>query len=254
MTAAGYPHRVRALEGAIDMLTILNQYNGLSILDIVRATDIPRARVYRIMATLIAQGYAFKSESDGRYRLTQDVRELSQGYQPPSWLETRAAPLLAAHSLHLPWPLSLVALYKNQPVLLHSTDTSSALLTRRISVGTPIPFLASAAGLVFLGFSEARAAENLLSLALSEPPTLLRDEAVDASRLLTIITQSRQRGYCAYQGRNYRGLSVPVWRGDDLFAALTMRSSADAPWPASDDGLYVPRLKDIALRLQSALE
>jgi DNA-binding IclR family transcriptional regulator len=248
-----YPNRVRALEAAIDVLTILNQYNGLSILDIVKATDIPRLRVYRIMASLIEEGYAFKSDSDGRYRLTRDVRELSYGFQQPSWLETRVAPLLAERSILLPWPLSLVAIYKNQLVPLFSTDTSSALLTRRISVGTAIPMLASAAGLVFLAFSEPRRAEILLSIALSEAPSLLRDEAVETSAIRQIVEEARQRGYCVYQGRNYRGLSVPVFRGADLFTALTMRSSADAPWSASEDGLYLPVLKDIALQLQSVL-
>jgi IclR family mhp operon transcriptional activator len=236
------------------VLTILNQYNGLSILDIVRATDIPRARVYRVMATLIGEGYAFKSESDGRYRLTQEVRELSMGYQPPSWLETRAAPLIAEGSRALPWPLSLVALYRNQIVPLHSTDTSSALLTRRIPVGTPIPLLASAAGLVFLAFSAPRLAETLLAIARAEGPSLLRDETLDDAALQHHVETARRQGYCAYQGRNYRGISVPVWRGTDLFAALTMRSSADAPWPAKDDALYVPVLKALASSLQSALE
>jgi DNA-binding IclR family transcriptional regulator len=125
---------------------------------------------------------------------------------------------------------------------------------RRVSVGTVIPILASAAGLVYLTFSDERTSENLLAVALSSEPLLLRAEALDIPTVRKSIADSARRGYCVYQGSSYRGISVPVYRGTDLFAALTMRSSADDPWPEKNDDLYFPILREIADSLQLVLE
>lgn len=53
-------------------------------------------------------------------------------------------------------------------------------------------------------------------------------------------------GYCVFQSKSYRSISVPVCGGGVLNAALTTRSSADDPWPPEDDELYLPMLFETA--------
>ena len=56
----------------------------------------PRATVYRLLQTLLEEGYVARSPSDDRFRLRLKVRSLSEGFEDEHWIGGVAAPALLA--------------------------------------------------------------------------------------------------------------------------------------------------------------
>ena len=252
MTPVQYEHRVRALERGLHLLAVLNQYNGLSMPDLTGRTGLTRSAVYRILATLIEADYVFKSPSDGLYRVTAKVRDLSSGYAPDPWIKSVAAPILDKASAELAWPLSIVVLRNNQLLTVHNTDRDSPLIVRRISAGTTIPVSGTASGLVFLSFGEPELAAALKQSMMYMEQSLLEQEKIDIDLLDKRIRQSQQNGYCVFHGSGYSSLAVPVYRSGVLYAAISIRSAVEGSWPEEDNNVFLDVLKTLADELEQA--
>jgi DNA-binding transcriptional ArsR family regulator len=71
---------VRGLQRGLQVLRVLNEKNYASVLEINRATGLPRTTIYRLLDTLIDAGYVKFGNREEGYCLTVQVRTLSEGY------------------------------------------------------------------------------------------------------------------------------------------------------------------------------
>tara|TARA_B100000315_G_C14552221_1_gene576415 strand:+ start:393 stop:749 length:357 start_codon:yes stop_codon:yes gene_type:complete len=77
---------VRGLQRGLQVLRVLNEKNYASVLEINRATGLPRTTIYRLLDTLIDAGYVKFGNREEGYCLTVQVRTLSEGYTAEAWL------------------------------------------------------------------------------------------------------------------------------------------------------------------------
>ena len=202
-TSGMQPRTVRAFERGLVVLTALNRLGTATALDLARATGVPRATVYRLLQTLLEEGYVARSPSDNQFRLLLKVRSLSEGFEDEHWISAVAAPALLRLTQQILWPCDVATLEGIRMVIRETTHRMAPFSIDRNMVGVRLPLLASATGLAYLAFApEAEQTALLRLLAASNDPedALARDPAA-ATRL---IVSTRRQGYAVRQ-------SGPIW-------------------------------------------
>ncbi len=71
---------VRALSRGLEILTAVNR-GARGVAEIAAAVGLNRPSVYRLLETLARDGFIVRSESDGSYRPTSSVLDLSDGFR-----------------------------------------------------------------------------------------------------------------------------------------------------------------------------
>src|SRR4051794_33173950 len=86
---------VRVLHKTLDILeTIKESPNGVRLSDLARSVELPKATVYRILATLETRGYLDRSEG-GSYRVGKKLFEMQRTVPIEQVLARVSQPLLA---------------------------------------------------------------------------------------------------------------------------------------------------------------
>jgi DNA-binding IclR family transcriptional regulator len=101
---------IRALMRGLDALTVLNMRDGATVSEVAHEIRLPRTTVYRILETLCNAGFVFRDAADDRYRLTIQVRALSEGFVDEAWVTQIAKPLITELSREIGWPVSIATL------------------------------------------------------------------------------------------------------------------------------------------------
>jgi IclR family mhp operon transcriptional activator len=181
------------------VLATLNRLGTATALELARASGVPRATVYRLLQTLLDEGYVARSPSDDRFRLRLKVRSLSEGFEDEHWISGVAAPALLALTQRILWPCDVATLEGTRMVIRETTHRSAPLSIDRNMVGVRLPLLESTMGLAYLAFApDAERAALLRLLAASTAPedALARNPAAVTRR----IVATRRLGYGLRQG------------------------------------------------------
>ena len=193
------PKPVRALSRGLAVLAALNRHGTASVPTLARETGLSRATVYRVMQTLLDEGYAARGTTEDRFILRLRVRELSEGFEDEHWISAVAKPALAALTAKILWPCDVATLEGTRMVIRDTTHRIAPLSIDHGMVGRRLPMLASTVGLAYLAFSPAAECEALLALlAASEDP--LDASARDAAATARLLAATRRRGYGLRQG------------------------------------------------------
>lgn len=244
---------VRALERGIDVLLVLNQFNGLSIADLTAKLDLPRPTVFRLLKTLAEEGYVVRSPSDSRYRLTPKVRELSDGWRPDSWISAIAQPVVQRLAKEAVWPLAIATLREGRVLVELSTDNDCRLLVSRSAAGTNVPFLWSSAGYVFLAYSDAETRAALLARAFDTETTTIKNHALDLDKVNARIAETSAQGYSFLPSRSFTSIAVPLWQNGKVIAAFGLRYYLTGPVPEDQKAEFIALLKKGAAEMNAAL-
>src|ERR1700758_3162244 len=90
-SATAAPKQVRVLQKTLDILeTLKKESNGIGLADVARSVAMPKATVYRILATLEIRGYLGRS-TDGGYTISDKFFTLQRDLSPEQNL-LRVAP------------------------------------------------------------------------------------------------------------------------------------------------------------------
>lgn len=223
-------HFNRSLGRGLKMLAILNTSGEHRVASLARAVKLPRSTAFRMLCTLVEEGYVWRDPATDIYHPTAMVRALSDGVDGADRLVQAARPLVTTLGKELIWPVNLATLSGTSVLLRQSTDATSPLAVVRYSAGYRASLLDRAAGLVLLAFSDRPRSQMLLDL-LYRPDTPERPAVAraDAERL---IVEARRLGFScvhrASQSSERSSLSVPVLAGGDILAALTVRFARSA--------------------------
>ena len=176
------PHRtglrlLRALE-------VLNSLGQASNLTLARELDLSPPTVYRLLQTLLVEGYVSKNSASKLYRPAGRVRGLSIGFDEAASIADCARPLLAKLGDELLWPVAIASVVGTAMVVHETTDARSPLTIRPVLPGRRVSMLDTASGRVFLAFCPQEQRDTLLDLlALSDDP---RDAAARLSFLMSV--------------------------------------------------------------------
>jgi IclR family transcriptional regulator, mhp operon transcriptional activator len=242
---------IRALMRGLDALTVLNLRDGATVSEVAHEIRLPRTTVYRILETLCGAGYVFRDASDDRYRLTIQVRSLSEGFDDDAWVSQIAKPQLEELGREIVWPVSIATLLGTAMIVRETS--ASPLAVERHSAGHRSPLLSSATGRVYLSYcppAQRDALVDILARSAKEEDRLARAPRADLQRILAEIKLS---GYAA-TSRTRRlveevSVAVPVTAGERILACLTVRFSASALPLKLALERFLPKLKQCASRI-----
>lgn len=179
---------VRGLSRGLQVLMALNRMESgrATSQQLSEATGLHRTTVRRLLETLIADGYIRRSESDDTYRLTLQVRALSEGFTDDEWISTIATPLMGELLQQSVWPSDLTTPSGDAMIIRETTHRFSPLSFHRSMVGRRLPMLLTAAGRAYFASCSEAERENIISLlrtgaggeeqsALASNPAYLRN-------------------------------------------------------------------------------
>ncbi|MBV9247777.1 MAG: helix-turn-helix domain-containing protein [Acetobacteraceae bacterium] len=190
---------IRSFARGLAVLSALNRHGGATALTLARESGVPRATVYRLLQTLLDEGYIGRGTADDRFYLRLKVRSLSEGFADEQWIGEIAGPAIAELTRRISWPSDLVTLAGPKMVIHETTHRIAPLSIDRNMVGQELPILGSASGLAYIAFAPKGERETLLALLAqsSDPRDALARDPAQASRL---IEATRRRGYGLRQG------------------------------------------------------
>ncbi len=248
---------IRALLRGLDALAALNLRDGGTVSDMAADIKVPRTTAYRILETLCLAGYAFRDPADDRYRLTVEVRRLSDGFDDEAWVSQLARPVLQELCAEAAWPVSLLTLSGTTMVIRETTDPHSRLALEKDTAGTRLPLLTSAAGRAHLAWcpaAEREALVDILSRSSRDEDALARNQG----ELSRILNEAREQGYVsAVRARRLAdevSLAVPVTLEGRILACLSLRFAAAAVPVKTALDRFLPRLRAAAERIRVQFE
>jgi IclR family mhp operon transcriptional activator len=247
---------IRALNRGLDVLTELNRLERAAINTLANAVELPRTTTYRILETLRLAGYVERDPHDDCYRPTIMVRALSDGFDDEAMLAHTARPHLSALCAQIVWPVAIATPSGSTMMIREATDHESPLALEHYGAGVRVPMLASAAGRAYLAHCAAPQREALLELLArsSAPEDRLARNRQEVERLLT---ETRTQGYgISTRARRVSeevSLALPLRAKERILASVTVRYSASAVPLRTAVEQFLPKMRDLAAKIEREL-
>ncbi|HTY70609.1 MAG TPA: IclR family transcriptional regulator C-terminal domain-containing protein [Alphaproteobacteria bacterium] len=243
------------LKRGLAVLRALNNHNDATVLEISRATALPRPTVYRLLATLQEEGYVDRGPNGNTFRLTIAVRGLAWGYDDEAWVGEIAAPVLQDLLRQVVWPSDIATYERGAMLIRETTNTTSPLAMLPERAGHRPPVLTSSLGRAYLSFSDKRERESILAV-LSARGHRERLHARDRAAVDRMVQATRARGYAIREGGRAPGttsIAVPVMNNGEVLAAINIICVASAISLEEIVGRYLEPMRQAARQIERAL-
>jgi len=207
-------------------LAVIRAFDGepaeLSLAEVARRTDIPRAAARRFLRTLEQLGYV-RATSDARFLLTPRVLELGYRYLSALSLPEIVQPHLEELSHRIGESVS-VAVLDGDEIVYVARAAARRIMSVRITIGTRLPAAVTSMGRVLLAaLPEADAAAAMGPLVAHTPRT-----RIDPADLAAELELVRDQGWAMVDGEleeGLRSIAVPLRTRAGVTAALNVSTS-----------------------------
>ncbi|MSO97544.1 MAG: winged helix-turn-helix transcriptional regulator [Rhodospirillaceae bacterium] len=246
---------VRSLKRGLDILRLLNRHNGLTVTETADQLNLPRPTAFRLLRTLERLGYIFRDEADKKYRLTDQVRSLSHGYDQEEWLPKVARPIMVEICKKILWPLTIATNMGSHMLVRDSTHDVSPFAMWRHRGGFSVPLLHTAAGQVYLAFSNKDVRQALIEQALSEDSQSLAKASTMMQTFQRGLEKVAADGHAAIKvpDQNHCAFSVPIMVDGEIFAVLSVSFYPTTMSLKQAIDTFAAPLKDGAARIGKSL-
>jgi IclR family mhp operon transcriptional activator len=198
----------------------------LSSGSLAAACGISRAAGYRVLQTLVEEGYLDRSGGGNRvrYRPRQRVRELAAGYRGSVLVLDVAMPLMLEWTCEHGRPLALSTPDGEYSVVRFTTDPAAARALVRYRAGARMSALMSASAMLCLAYQppgiQARAIARL-----PRSPLPAYAERRSAPEIASILERVRRAGHAVFRpvGLREATLALPLWLDGELCACVALR-------------------------------
>ena len=218
---------VESLDRGLRLLQSFGDTTGpMTLSDIARAADLPRATARRILFTLAHGGFV---ATDGKlFSLTPHVLTLAGSYLRSNQVVAVLQPVLDRIA-SAAQEISSLAVLNGDDVVFIARGSPARVFSAGLDIGYRLPAFCTSVGRAMLGqFDDAELAKRLKAMR-REP--LTRHTVTDPKRLLAAIVGDREQGYSLVDREaepHFRSISVPVRRYDDtIVAAINMGAHVD---------------------------
>lgn len=246
---------VRGLQRGLQILRFLNEKNSASVLEISRATYLPRTTVYRLLDTLIDAGYVKFGNRQEEYCLTSQIRTLSEGYAEEYWVTEIAQPVIAELGHEIVWPVDIATFDVDSMTIRYTTHPYSPLSLERGVPGMRLPVLSTAIGRAYLAFcSEAERKQIIENLAKGSTPD--QEQAQDIEGVGRMIADVQRRGYGYRIGGilpKIGSIAVPVLYQNHVQASINMHFILSAISLDEVVNRYLEPLRHAAEKIEDGL-
>ena len=253
LLAASGPDFLEALARGLRVLEAFNQdRKQLTLSDIAKLVDLPRASVRRTLHTLVQLGYA--EMNDRLFRLTPRVLALARAYLQSNAVTDILQPALERLSEEVGKSCS-AAVLDGEDVMMIAHASPKRIIPVSAQIGFRLPAIATSLGRVLLAGLDDRRLDEFL--AHVHPKKVTKFAVVDKSALRKAILKVREQGYALVDQEaeiGFRSIALPLRKLDGkIIAALNVGvHSEHAPLKAMY-GRFFPKLRALADELQQQL-
>jgi IclR family pca regulon transcriptional regulator len=244
---------VESLDRGLRLLQKFGATSGpMTLSDLARAADLPRATARRILFTLEHSGFV---ATDGKlFTLTPHVLTLAASYLRSSQVVTVLQPVLdriAAAAQEI----SSLSVLDGDEVVFIARGSPARVFSAGLDIGYRLPAFCTSVGRAMLGqFDNVELASRLAKMR-REPMTA--QTVTDPKLLLAAIIADREKGYSLVDREaepGFRSISVPIRRYDGIMvAAINMGAHVDRVSTGEMIGRWLPLLQGGAEGVRSLL-
>ena len=224
----------------------------MTLSDLAKAADLPRATARRILFTLERAGYV---ASDGKlFTLTPRVLVLAASFLSSNQVVAVLQPVLDRLA-STAQEISSLAVLDGSEVIFIARASPARVFSAGIDLGYRLPAYCTSVGRAMLG----KYANGDLAAALSamELKALTPFTVTDRELLLATIMTDREKGYSLVDREaepGFRSISVPVRRYDgEIVAAINMGAHVDRVSTGEMIDRFLPLLREAADSVKSML-
>lgn len=244
---------VEALDRGLRLLQCFGTNAGpMTLSDLARAAELPRATARRMLFTLQRGGFV---SGDGKlFSLTPHVLTLAASYLRSNQLVTVLQPVLdrvatAANEI------SSLAVLDGDDVVFIARSSPARMFSGGLEIGYRLPAFCTSVGRAMLG--QLHDADCLARLKKMKREALTPETVTDPKMLLARIAADRAQGYSLVDREaepHFRSISVPVRRYDDVIvAAINMGAHVDRVPAQELLDRFLPLLREGAEAVRSQL-
>jgi IclR family transcriptional regulator, KDG regulon repressor len=243
---------VLVLHKALDILeNIKHTPTGVKLSDLARSVDMPKATVYRILATLESRGFLDRSK-DGGYRIARKMFDLQQSH-PIEQILNRVAPPLMEDLAKLCRETVNLGILDGGEVVVISTVESPQTIRMSSKVGNRRCLHTTAIGKVLLAALPEK--EMLRLIRLKGLPRLTPHTLVNRTALFADLDRIRERGYAIDNQENEldgRCIGAPVLGPDGRVVAALSISGPVFRMDLNRARSLAPKLKQTCAAISAA--
>ena len=244
---------VESLDRGLRLLQKFGTTSGpMTLSDLARAADIPRATARRILFTLGRGGFV---STDGKlFSLTPHVLTLAASYLRSSQVVTVLQPVLDRIAMAAQEISSLAVLDADEVVFI-ARGSPARVFSAGLDIGYRLPAFCTSVGRAML--SQFDNAELASRLAAMRRESMTPYTVTDPELLLTSIITDREKGYSLVDREaepGFRSISVPIRRYDGaIVAAINMGAHVDRVSTGEMTDRVLPLLREGADSVKSML-
>jgi IclR family transcriptional regulator, pca regulon regulatory protein len=244
---------VESLDRGLRLLQKFGAISGpMTLSDLARAAELPRATARRILFTLERGGFV---ASDGKlFTLTPHVLTLAASYLRSSQVVTVLQPVLDRIATAAQ-EISSLSVLDGDEVVFIARGSPARVFSAGLDIGYRLPAFCTSVGRAMLGqFDDAELGARLAKMK-REPMTM--HTVTDPTQLLAAIIADREKGYSLVDREaepGFRSISVPVRRYDGrIIAAINMGAHVDRISTREMTNRFLPLLREGADSVKSML-
>lgn len=250
---------IRSLRRGLSVLRAVNSAGSINLTEVCRATDLPYGTVFRIVQTLVADGFLECEPNRKRYRATAMVNALSSGFQDNSRLVSASREHIVELTRKLAWPISIATRVGNMMMVRDSTHSLTSLTLTNYAPGFTLPLAECSSGKVYLAYCSE---EERISIRAG---LQLLDSGADKLGLLltendTMISEIRAKGYATQSRNSYTNnpgktssIAVPIMDGGEIAGTVVLIFFAVGMQMAEAEARFVDELKAAAHKIEADL-
>ncbi len=244
---------LEALARGLSVMTVFDaEHRQMTMADVARAVDLPRATVRRTLYTLTCLGYV---ETNGKlYRLTPRILRLAAAYLGSSQVGTVLQPVCDELCRTLDEACSAAVLDGRDTVMVAHASPPRSLAVAP-SIGFRLPAYCTALGRVLLANLKDGALSDYLTEV--EPRSVTPSTITEPEALRAAILQVREQGFSLVDQEaemGFRSIAVPIRRHDgSVVAALNIGSRIERASPDDMRDRFLPALASAAKAVQDQL-
>lgn len=247
------PDFSEALARGIKVITAFDaEHLQMTLSDIARAIDLPRATARRALFTLNRLGYV---ESDGKlFRLTPKILTLAIAYLNSNLVPRVLQPACERICRDINASCS-VAVLDGAEVVMVARATSVRPITAGLGVGYRLPAFCSSLGRVLLSALPDDRLDAFLKAL--KPARITPQTVINKPRLKQLIVAVRKRGYALVDQEaeiGFRSIAVPIRRYDGaVIAAMNLGVPVERVSRETMLDVFLPALQAEVERLKSQI-
>lgn len=224
----------------------------MTLSDLSKSVNLPRATVRRILMTLVRSGFVVGDER--LFSLTPRVLLLASAYLTSNQINTVMQPLMDEVASKAKEVCSLAILHGEEVVFI-ARSSPARVFSTGLDIGYRLPAFCTSVGRVLLG----RLANDELTRTVDGMKLLPQTQStlVDKSAVIATIIADRTKGYSLVDQEaeeGFRSISVPIRRYDGVvIAAANIGAHVDRITTGEMIDRFLPLLKEMSLTAQPLL-